>query len=218
MPFRNLPGVTTCRFKRGEYLIRAGEPIEYVYYLQKGTVYREVVSASGKGSILTSKAGGNIVRSLVGVLILYRQPDEGISHNDFVAHTNCLCYKIPKETCMRYFRQAPELMEELVRAAMEAYVELETLFYTKEEGQVAGRLCHLLLERAHETEDGLVVSRKVTNVEMAKFLAVHKVTVARILRVLKEQDCVFRTAQGLLLTNPEKLQRYASNELELKYR
>ena len=218
MPFRDLPGVTTCRFKRGERLIYSGEEIQHVYYLIKGTVYREVISTSGKNSILSSKAGGDIVRSIVGVLTLYRRSDEGVSHNDFIAHTNCLCYKIPKETCKRYFRQQPELLEELVRVAMDAYLELETLFYIKEEGHVAARLCHLLLERAYEMESGLVVSRKVTNVEMAKFLSVHKVTVARILRVLKEEKCVSRTAQGLLLTNPEQLQLYANNELELKYR
>lgn len=36
MLFRDLPGVTTCRFKQGEYLLRRGEPMPYVYYLKKG--------------------------------------------------------------------------------------------------------------------------------------------------------------------------------------
>lgn len=218
MPFRNLPGVTTCRFKRGEYLIRAGEEIEYVYYLQKGTVYRENVSIAGKASILASKADGNLVRSLVGILVLYRRSDSGVSHNDFIAHTNCLCYKIPKEICIQFFRDNPELLEELVRVSMDAYSELSELFHVKEDGQVAGRLCRLLLERARETEHGLAVSRKVTNVEIAKFLIVHKVTVARILRALKDEESIFRTEYGLLLKDPQKLQQYAKNELELKYK
>ena len=44
MLFRDLPGVTTCRFKQGEYLLRRGEPMPYVYYLKKGEVKREVLT------------------------------------------------------------------------------------------------------------------------------------------------------------------------------
>ena len=40
MPFRELPGATPCRFRKGELLIKAGEPTEYVYYLTKGVDYR----------------------------------------------------------------------------------------------------------------------------------------------------------------------------------
>ena len=59
---------------------------------------------------------------------------------------------------------------------------------------------------------------KITNVEMAKFLSVHKVTVARILRALKEEQMIMRTADGLLLLEPEKLRQYAENQIELKYK
>lgn len=218
MPFRDLPGVTLCRFKRGDYLIRAGEQVEYVYYLLKGTVYRESVTDAGRERILSSKASGDIVQSLVGILILYRRPDTGVSSNDFIAHTNCACYRIPKDVCMEYLRRRPALLEDVVRTAMDEYMRLMALFQVKEEGHVAGQLCNLLLERGRETEQGVLVSKKFTNVEMAKFLSVHKVTVARILRVLKEEGSVARTTEGLLLKNPEKLQQYAENKLELKYK
>ncbi len=218
MPFRNLPGVTQCRFKRGDYLIRAGESVDYVYYLIQGTVYRELISPSGKISILSSKASGNIVQSLVGILVTFRRDGNGISRNDFIAHSTCICYRIPVQVCMNYLRQRPDLMEEVVYTAMDEYNKLLLLFQAKEEGCVASRLCSLLLERAKPTEAGLLVSRKLTNVEMAKFLSVHKVTVARILRALKEERLIMRTADGLLLLEPEKLRQYAENQIELKYK
>lgn len=217
MPFRDLPGVTMCRFKRGDILIHAGEQVEYVYYLLKGTVYRELINTDGRISILSSKASGGIVQSLVGILVLYRRPDTGISRNDFIAHTNCLCYRIPKDVCLNYLRQRPALLEEVIHVSMDEYMRLMVLFQAKEAGCVAGRLCSLLLERGRETEQGLLVSKKFTNVEMAKFLSVHKVTVARILRVLKAEGTVARTPEGLLLRAPEKLRQYAENEVELKY-
>lgn len=77
MPFRDLPGVTQCRFKRGDILIAVGEQMEYVYYLQSGIVYREFVTDSGYESILSRKTSNSIVDSLVGVLVLYRRRIRG---------------------------------------------------------------------------------------------------------------------------------------------
>ena len=68
------------------------------------------------------------------------------------------------------------------------------------------------------TEQGLFVSKKFTNVEMSKFLSVHKVTVARILRALKDEETVVRVPEGLILQKPEKLRQYAENSVELKYK
>lgn len=222
MPFRNLPGVTQCRFKRGDYLIRAGESVDYVYYLLQGTVYRELISPSGRISILSSRAKGSITQAVVGLLVIYRDTENvekaPVSRYDFIAHTNCLAYRIPRLVLLDFMRQNPKLLEEIVILAVEEYTKLMVLFQAKTEGNVAGRLCGLLLERARETEKGLLVSRKITNVEMAKFLSVHKVTVARILRALKEEQMIMRTADGLLLLEPEKLRQYAENQIELKYK
>ena len=63
-----------------------------------------------------------------------------------------------------------------------------------------------------------MVSKKFTNVEMSKFLSVHKVTVARILRALKDEETVVRVPEGLILQKPEKLRQYAENSVELKYK
>ncbi len=71
MLFRDLPGVTTCRFKQGEYLLRRGEPMPYVYYLKKGEVKREVLTPYGSEMINTIKVGGQITGSIVGLLEIY---------------------------------------------------------------------------------------------------------------------------------------------------
>lgn len=218
MPFRDLPGVIQCRFKRGDYLIRAGESVEYVYYLLRGTVYRESVTDAGHETILNRKSSGNIMQSLIGVLTLYRRKHAAIAKDDYIAYTNCVCYRIPKDVCMEYLRQHPELLEELCRMALDGGARMEELFHCRQEGSTASRLCNLLLERSQETEEGLIVPKKCTNVEIAKFLSVHKVTVAVILRALKEQEAVVRTPQGLLLKNTQLLQQYANQELQLNYK
>ena len=217
MPFRDLPGVVQCRFKKGERLMRAGEPIDYIYYLIKGTVYREIVTDKGYESILSRKHNDGIAKSLIGILAAYNRNAGNTSNNDFFAYTDCTCYKIPLETCKAYLRQHPDVLEEVLHHAMDEYDNVWKMFYTRREGHGSARLCALLLERARETEQGLMVPRKCTNVEISKLLSIHKVTVSRMLRALKEEGAVARTSEGLVLRDPERIKQYAENKIELEY-
>lgn len=215
MDFLMLPGVSECHFRKGDVLIYAGQEVDCVYYLKKGVIYREIITASGNESILSTKAGDRLVESLVGVLIFYHP---GPSTSNFIAHTNCICYRIPKKVCMDYLLEHPKLLEDVVRLSMEEYVRLYELFQVKQEGSAAGQLCKFLLEHSEETKEGRLLPKNYTNVTMAKFLSVHKVTVARIIRVLKEEGTVARTKEGLLLLSPDKLNAYAESEKTIGYR
>ena len=53
MKFTDLPGIEPCFFKKGEILIADGDRVDHVYYLRKGTVYREIVTDTGIESILS---------------------------------------------------------------------------------------------------------------------------------------------------------------------
>ena len=217
MPFRDLPGVTQCRFKKGEKLIVAGEEIEYIYYLIKGTVYRELVTAKGYEGIFACKKSEDIADALVGILILYNKTGSVGSRYDFVAHTDCTCYRIPKDVCMEYLRDHPVLLERVLEHAMRELTKMTQLFLARREGTATTHLCFLLLRRAKETENGLLVSRKLTNVEISKLLNVHKVTISRMLRALREEGVIERTSEGILILQPDRLKQYAKNEAILEY-
>lgn len=217
MPFRELPGAIQCRFRKGERIMRAGEKIDYIYYLTKGTVYREVVTDKGYESILSKKGGANAVQSLVGILAVYNRSNGNMSNSDFFAYTDCIAYRIPVEICKEYLRQRPDLLEEVVRCGMDEYTRILKLFQSRRDGSAAARLCALLLERSKETEKGLMMPRKCTNVEISKLLSVHKVTVSRMLRSLKEEGVVARLEDGLYVLQPDRLRQYADNEAILEY-
>ncbi len=217
MPFRDLPGVSVCRFQKGDFLIRSGDPVEYVYYLISGSVHREWLSASGRVRIMNSKVIGNVAESIVGIILLFEENDN-VCMYDFIASEDCECYRIPAETCVQYMRQSTERMEEVVRASTSEYAKLIALFQAKDERCSASRLCSMLLEWSQPTEYGLVVPKTWSNIKIAKFLSVHTVTVARILGVLKTEGIVERTSHGLWLKNETVLQQYAENEVQLKYR
>lgn len=192
--------------------------MDAVYYLIKGTVYRELINDKGHESILSRKNNADVADALVGVLSLYNPTHGAFSRYNFIAHTDCTCYRIPGEVCKAYLRSNPELLERVIQHSMREYNQILNLFQTHKEGMASAKLCALLLERAKETEDGLrIVPRKCTNVELSKLLSVHKVTVSRMIRALREEGVVERATEGLVLLQPERLKRYAENKEVLIY-
>lgn len=115
MLFQGLPGVSVCRFKKGEYLMRRGEAMPYVYYLKKGEVKREVLSPYGSEMINTVKFGGQITASIIGLLTIYDSGFDGTCSDDFIAVTDCVCLRVPVEVCMQYLGEHPELLADALK-------------------------------------------------------------------------------------------------------
>lgn len=216
MPFRELPGAERCYFQPDERLIHAGDPLDVVYYLVSGVVYRIIVTENGDECILNRKNGGEGVASLIGILAAYTEkPYHSI--NDFVAHTECICYRIPADVCIDYLRQRPELLEGLLHESVCDYASLSKKFWARKEKNAPAELCAFLLENSREVEGRRLLSKQYTNIEIAKFLSVHRVTVTNMLRTLKEEGCVERTPQGLVLTNLSALESYRDRQKTLNY-
>ena len=110
------------------------------------------------------------------------------------------------------------MLEEVLHASLDEYTRMLSLFQVRREGAAAAKLCALILERAKKNEDDrLILPRKCTNVELSKLLSVHKVTVSRMIRALREEGVVERVTEGLVLLQPERLKRYAENKEVLIY-
>lgn len=217
--FRNLPGAELCYFQPGEYLIESGAPLRYIYYLQSGLVYREVVTASGNENFLSRRLDDDDADSIVGLLAMYTTTDDGLMHSGFVAQTECVCWRIPVEECKRYMRASPELLERALVLAMQEFAQLNSRFMARREKNAAALLCNVLINYSRKAEDGrIILSKKFTNVEISNFVSVHKVTVANMLRALKAQDCVERTPEGLWLKNIPLLKEYATGQRSLDYK
>ena len=217
--FRNLPGAELCYFQPGEYLIESGAPLRYIYYLQSGLVYREVVTASGNENFLSRRLDDDDADSIVGLLAMYTTTDDGLMHSGFVAQTECVCWRIPVEECKRYMRAHPELLERALVLAMQEFAQLNSRFMARREKNAAALLCNVLINYSRKAEDGrIILSKKFTNVEISKSVSVHKVTVANMLRALKAQDCVERTPEGLWLKNIPLLKEYATGQRSLDYK
>lgn len=215
--FQDLPGVEPCFFRKGDCLIECGAPLNYIYYLRKGTVYRELVTDTGVESILSCKEGGALTDSLVGILHLYGRTATRISPNNFVAGTDCYCLRIPAETCKNYLRQSPELMEQLLGSALYEYSYLMNLYLGKSEVPVPSLLCRWILERMIKGEDGSYYLKAYNNNDIAKFLNIHKVTVSRVFITLRKEGVLEKVNRGHRIVDVDRVRALANNEEQIKY-
>lgn len=217
MKFTDLPGIEPCFFKKGEILIADGDRVDHVYYLRKGTVYREIVTDTGIESILSCKEGGGLTDSLIGILLLYGTEAPYISGNNFVAGTDCYCLRIPVDTIKRYLYKRPELLEKLVGTAVHECGYLMTLYLGKTEVPAPAALCHWMLERLEVDEAGRSYLPSYHHDDIAKFLNLHKVTVSRIFSALRRDGVLEKNKQGFLVRDMKRLRAYADNIIHLKY-
>lgn len=216
MPFRNLPGAKLTQYKKGEVLLASGQRLTHLFYLVEGIVGREIITENGNETIVTIKTTETPVDALVGLILLYRDSD--ISNSTFVAKTDCTCYLIPRESYVQVANQNPELLLSTIRLMTRETKRLTELYTSKREGDAASRLCALLLSQCQEQGGRYRVPIHWNNLEIAKYLGIHSVTVSRILKILKQNGCLYRSGQGLVLSDPDKIAAYAEHREHLNYR
>lgn len=214
MDLLKMPGVAYCEFEKNACIIRQGEKVDFVYYLVSGTCYRKNITEKGDEVIYGVKeSNNNFIQAILGILILY---SDGISMHNFCARSKCCCYKIPKEAFLQWVKDKPDVITQVLYMAMRELRELAGSFQARQEGRVANRLCGLLLRNARSNQGKLVV-QGFSNLEISQFLGIHKVTVARILRVLKTEGIIGKVKEGIIILDEKKLAGYAKAEKIIDY-
>ena len=204
MPFRDLPGAKLVHYKKGDILLASGEQLTHLFYLVEGVVNREIVTENGNETIVSIKTNESPIDALVGVILLYRDSD--ISNSTFVAKTDCTCYLIPKESYLEVANKSPELLLDTIRLMTRETKRLTELYNSK------------LLDQSRPKDGQTIVPAYWNNLEIAKYLGIHTVTVSRILKILKQSGALKRSPQGLVLTDPAKIAAYAEHREQLNYR
>lgn len=210
------PGVVGCKFKKGDYIIKHGEEIKSIYYLAKGSCYRTAFTEKGSEIIYSIKnSSGSFVHSLLGVLILY---SDGVSITNFIARTNCDCYKIPKEIFFEYVRDKADILNQILSMAMREYRDLICFYQARQAGTVANFLCSQLLKNVRKEQQEAPGANDYNSIKkLSGLLGVHKVTVAKIFKALREEGVINKDGKNIVILDEKQLARYAKGEETIKY-
>ena len=214
LDFTKLDGAKKVLFKKDDIIIEQDERLDFIYYLTEGLIYRTVLDEKGDITIYDTKSGDNWLRSALGILYLF---NDGVAYTNFIAKTDCICYKIPKESVMNIIKNDPVILYALVEISMDFYNKTIMLLQKKKEKSTVKALCQFLLDQAEYKNNKLAVRKACTNAEISRFLGVHQVTASRIIKCLKDEGIIVRCANGLTILDQVKLIDYANGDRKMKY-
>ncbi len=200
-------------YNKGQYLHRNTNPMEHIYYLQKGlaAVYR--VTESGQDEIIRYVRTG----TYIGAPTLFTL-SKGLADSDtsIRACSDCKVYKIPFDHFLQTARAHPAILEQIiVEIALESRYFRLLMTYTAH--HCTANALALLLTNLTEEQDGrLVISKYTTYTDMASYLKTHKITVSRIIKKLTELGVLTKDGGQLCVSDPAQLEAYARGQ-ELIY-
>ncbi|AET70364.1 cAMP-binding protein [Desulfosporosinus orientis DSM 765] len=216
MELINMPGISYCELKKGTTLVEQGERIDYIYYLVSGTCYRRSITEKGDELIINIKEAGDFVGSLVGVFALYTE--NRTLRNSIITATRCYCYKIPIETFSQFVEDKPEILTELLKLFTTYYREVLFNLQARQEGKVPNSLCEFLINKAEIKHGKLIVPKKnSSNAEISRLIGIHRVTVAKIIKALKNKGIILKENEGIVILDKEEMMRYVRAEKILNY-
>ena len=200
-------------YNKGDYLQRNTDPIEHIYYLQRGlaAVYR--VTEGDQDEIIRYVRPG----TFIGAPTLFTLT-KGLADSDtsIRASSDCKVYKIPFDHFLQVARAHPAILEQIiVELSLESRYFRLLMTYTAHH-RTANALALLLTNLMEETDGQYVISKYTTFTDMASYLKTHKITISRIIKKLTELGVLAKIDGQLHVLDPARLEAYAHGQ-ELIY-
>lgn len=203
-------------FHKGEIILAQGVEVEYLYWLQSGSCYRNLITAKGDSVIYEIKEADSTLHSMIGALAVYNKTPG--SKFTYVARTDCVCLCIPSKDFLAWAAERPDIQNQLLRITLHYYEQLRLTYQAHQEGCIANRICQILLECIELQSGKQVISKRYHFSEIAGLLGVHTVTLSRIIRSLCEKGILEKSGNRTIVKDPDTLMRLANHEFLLDYK
>lgn len=134
-----------------------------------------------------------------------------------VAKTTCIAYRIPN----KHFQDLlgfPSVAALMVNTLTENLVYLMEHFHSRQNEPALVQFSRFLLDQAEKDRSGtLVLNTVFTYPEMACYLGVHAVTIARMVKALRDEQLIDKTGHQIRIINPEELAKLITEERKIDY-
>ena len=196
------------QFKKGEILIRADDDPAGIYYLEEGLVRRYSITGNGEELML------NIYKPHSFFPMSWAMSDVHNTHF-YEAMTQASTWRVPKEDMLRFIKQEPDVLYDLLRRV---YIGIEGL-WTHIEHLMSGNAYAKLLTAViiiakrfgkHE-KDNIVIILNMKEKDLAAYAGMSRETASRELQLLKQKNLISYDKGTITITNMRKLE----NELTM---
>lgn len=192
---------------------------EFIYYIEEGLAALTMLMPNGDEKVYMYFKPGNLVG-----FARFSIPTEHfaesyipINLNYVVAKTSLSVFAINNEDFYAAIEQDPKLHKDLSMAMTQNLSNVLEHSYWLASADASTRLCLMLINFMEETGQQLTIPRCLTYMEMANFLSIHTVTVAKIVKSLVAEAILGRQGQQLIVTDPERLRKVAHKDISLRY-
>ncbi|TVO52270.1 Crp/Fnr family transcriptional regulator [Denitromonas halophila] len=180
------------RIPRGQAVVRAGDPPDYVYFVLTGSLKVLVSDEDGREVILTILGQGE----LFGEMGIFEEQPRSASVVAVMPSDLVMISKHDFKQLMRDdFDIAWRIMSNLADRLRNADRKIESLALM----DVYGRVAHLLLEMGEEQDGEMVVVRKISKQDIAKMIGASREMVSRVMKDLGLQGLIEETPNGIIL-------------------
>ena len=195
------------KYAKKEYILRAEDEPQGIYFLKSGFVKQVFLTESGKCLTLNIFKPGTyfpLTWALGGVE----------NHDFFEAMTAVVTYRAPNDQVLAWLKQEPELLYTLTRrlsTGLGGMVHrMESLFYIDAKSRIASVLVMLGKRFGLKQPDGQVeISLTMTHQEIADLAGLTRETASTELKKLNDQGVLGYGSKKLVIKDWGKLQRRA---------
>ena len=191
---KKMEGSEVIRLNAGEFVYKAGTPIDKCYYIKSGRVAGVSTFSDGKQYMLRYLEEQNFI--LEGGFISGKLPKW-----DFKAVQDCELIAFPASKLDKIFEEEPVLAKAIFKGLATKYMNCESLVYIIQTHTLLWRLCSLLLNIVDlygrkNAQGGIDLDRSINQTTFAAFLGVNRVSVVNTFRVLQKKGLVSCSRNG----------------------
>jgi CRP/FNR family transcriptional regulator len=188
-------------FKKGEILIRADDDPAGIFYIQKGTIRQYVISKKGDELVV------NIFKP-PSFFPMSWAVNQTPNLYYFEAMTDVEAYRVPKDDAIRFLRENPDVLYDLLKRVYKGTDGLLTRMTYLMAGSAYGRLITELILHAGRfgVKRGSAVVLQLSEMEIAAQSGMTRETVSREIKLLKEKRIVVFEKGHLVIQSMEMLE------------
>ncbi|RCW16511.1 Crp/Fnr family transcriptional regulator [Streptococcus gallolyticus] len=194
----------------------AGEVTGDIYILSSGVCALSSISCDGKEATYLYFKKQQFV-GFTPLMTAFNLHHYGKKTFSIVAKTPCVAYRIPK----RNFQDLlgfPSVATLMVNTLTENLVYLMEHFHSSKNEPALVQFSRFLLDQAETDACGtLVLDTVFTYQEMACYLGVHSVTIARMVKSLRKEALIDKIGHQIRIINPEEMVKLITEERKIDY-
>ncbi len=192
-------------YKKGEYIIRPGETLSAVFYIESGIVKAYDITKYGEENLLSIRKSHEIFP------LIWANTGEG-RNVIYQVLTPTTVYKLSREQYQEYLKSSPDSLVPIFDIALEMYRIHSERIMSLEYRTVRERLISFLLVSAQrfgvKKSNGTLIDVPLRQQDIASSINATRETTGRELSHLEQRGLILNQKSGIILVDSKKLKSF----------